>query len=82
MLGPTDVGVVQFRRLMLEAAQQVAAGREPPSVDRPRSYLVRAGGIVAEEKAEFSAVMIERFGSADGTIRDSDQPPVVSPPLT
>ena len=82
LLGPTDVGVVQFRRLMLEAAQQVAAGKEPPAVDRPESYRVRAGGIVADENAEFSAVMIERFGSADGTIGDRIQPPVVPPPMT
>ena len=47
-------------------AQAVAGGKEPASVDRPGSYRVRAGGIVANENADFEAVMIERFGRADG----------------
>lgn len=66
MLGPTDIGVVQFRRLMLEAARELAEGTEPASVDKPDSYRVRAGGIVAREDADFEAVMIERFGHAHG----------------
>jgi phenylpropionate dioxygenase-like ring-hydroxylating dioxygenase large terminal subunit len=66
MLGPTDIGVVQFRRLMLEAARELEAGSEPSSVDKPDSYRVRAGGIVASEDATFEAVMIERFGHAQG----------------
>jgi phenylpropionate dioxygenase-like ring-hydroxylating dioxygenase large terminal subunit len=69
LLGPTDIGVVQFRRLVLEAAREVCAGREPDSVDRPDSYRVRAGGIVADANADFEAVMIERFGTVDGAVR-------------
>jgi hypothetical protein len=68
LLGPTDIGVVQFRRLMLEAAREVSAGREPASVDRADRYRVRAGGIVADEDADFESVMIERFGAVDGAV--------------
>jgi hypothetical protein len=81
LLGPTDIGVVQFRRLMLEAARQVADGNEPPSVDNPGSYRVRAGGIVADADAGFDAVMTERFGSVDGKILPADRPrPTVASP--
>jgi hypothetical protein len=78
LLGPTDVGVVQFRRLMLDAAKALANGGEPPSVDRPDGYRVRAGGIVARDDAGFEAVMVERFGHPLGLV----YPPVVSPPMT
>lgn len=69
MLGPTDIGVVQFRRLMLEAAKALESGTEPPWVDNPDAYLVRAGGAVAAEEAPFEAVMRERFGHPLGLVR-------------
>jgi phenylpropionate dioxygenase-like ring-hydroxylating dioxygenase large terminal subunit len=69
MLGPTDIGVVQFRRLMLDAARALADGLEPPAVDDPDAYLVRAGGAVSTDDAAFDAVMQERFGDVIGLVR-------------
>ncbi len=68
MLGPTDVGVVRFRRLMLDQARAVQSGVEPVSVDNPAAYSVRAGAIVTDEHASFEEVMERRFGHALGKI--------------
>jgi phthalate 4,5-dioxygenase oxygenase subunit len=40
-LGTSDIGVIQLRRLLLEAADAVAAGTAPPGLD-PASHNVRA----------------------------------------
>ena len=66
MLGPTDIGVVQFRRLMLDAAKKLAAGGTPPGLEDASTYRVRAGGIVAPASANFDEVMQLRFGDAIG----------------
>lgn len=68
LLGPTDIGVVQFRRLMLEQAKALLAGIEPAVLDKPNAYAVRAGGIVAEASLPFEAVMQRRFGDVLGRI--------------
>ena len=66
LLGATDIGVVQFRRLMLQAAKDLGEGTEPSWVSQPQAYRVRAGGIVADEALDFAAVMVERFGDELG----------------
>ena len=66
LLGPTDIGVVQFRRLMLEAAKDLGRGIEPAWAAHPEAYRVRAGGIVAPDHLSFEAVMLERFGDYHG----------------
>ena len=68
LLGPTDIGVVQLRRMMLEAALRVEAGGEPIGADNPQSYSVRSGGIVAPEALPFAEVMSERFGDPIGRV--------------
>lgn len=66
LLGATDIGVVQFRRLMLQAAKDLGEGIEPSWVTQPQAYRVRAGGIVTDEAKDFAAVMVERFGDELG----------------
>ena len=68
LLGPTDVGVVQFRRLMLDAANALARGDTPLGADDPDAYRVRAGGIVAPAAASFTEVMQLRFHDDIGRI--------------
>jgi hypothetical protein len=68
LLGPTDVAVVQFRRLMLDAAKAVAAGHAPTGVEEPDAYRVRGGGIIAPAEADFDSVMQMRFGDELGRI--------------
>ncbi len=72
LLGPTDLGVVQLRRLMLEAARTVAGGGVPPGRDTPQAYRVRAGGVVADAALGFEEVMQLRFGDPLGRV---DGPP-------
>jgi phenylpropionate dioxygenase-like ring-hydroxylating dioxygenase large terminal subunit len=74
LLGPTDLGVVQFRRLMLDAARSIAKGEPPPGRDDPAAYRVRGGGIVAPADAPFDDVMRLRFGDALGRIPDAPAP--------
>jgi phenylpropionate dioxygenase-like ring-hydroxylating dioxygenase large terminal subunit len=66
LLGPTDIGVVQFRRLMLQAARDRQAGKAPLGVNAPQAYRVRAGGIVAPAQTGFDEVMTMRFGDPLG----------------
>jgi phthalate 4,5-dioxygenase len=68
LLGATDIGVVQFRRLMLESARALRQGIEPPSATLPDSYRVRAGSIVIDKAVAFEEAMIRRFGDACGRI--------------
>lgn len=68
MLGPTDVAVVHFRRLMLQAAAALAAGQAPPGRDEPEAYLVRAGAAIAAADEDFDAVMRRRFDNEFGRV--------------
>ena len=68
LLGPTDAGIVQFRRMMLDAARALERSQRPSAAMRPESYRVRAGGVVAPDHLSFEEVMLERFGHPEGLI--------------
>jgi phthalate 4,5-dioxygenase oxygenase subunit len=68
MLGPTDIAVVQFRRLMLQSAGAAAKGDAPPGRDDPGAYLVRGGGVIAPAAEDFDAVMRRRFADELGRV--------------
>ena len=65
-LGPTDLGVVRFRRMMLDLAKNLAAGQEPRAASKPASYRLRSGGTVAHGSKPLADVMIARFGDPLG----------------
>ena len=65
-LGPTDIGIVRFRRLILDAAKALAKGQEPQSTKKPEGFRVRAGGTVAPGSQPLSDVMMARFGDPIG----------------
>jgi phthalate 4,5-dioxygenase oxygenase subunit len=65
-LGPTDLGVVSFRRLMIDAAKALSAGEEPPAAARPDAYCVRSGAIVTGPEKSFDEVLLTRFGTPNG----------------
>ena len=67
-LSPTDVGIVRFRRVMLDAARRLANGQEPAACRLPHSYRLRAGGAVASSGLSFEQVMLQRFGSVSGKV--------------
>lgn len=74
LLGPTDLAVVQFRRLMLESARTLAEGGTPLGLDDPQAYLVRGGAIVAPAQASLEEAMTMRFGDALGRVVEEATP--------
>ena len=67
-LGPTDLGIVRFRRLMLEGARNLGAGLEPAAAKDGAAYTVRSGSAVADGAIPFSEVMTARFGDPLGRV--------------
>jgi phthalate 4,5-dioxygenase len=67
-LGPTDIGVVKFRRCILDSARQLAAGKEPEAARKPGAYHVRSGGAIAPASHTLEQVMLQRFGHVHGKV--------------
>jgi phthalate 4,5-dioxygenase len=67
-LGPTDIGIVRFRRAMLEAAKSLAKGKEPKAATKPEGYRLRSGGTVAPASQPLAEVMVARFGDPVGRV--------------
>jgi phthalate 4,5-dioxygenase oxygenase subunit len=65
-LGPTDMGVIRFRRLILEAVRTLANGGSPVAIAHPEAYCVRGGGAVAPADMKLDQVMRTRFGHEHG----------------
>lgn len=66
----TDIGVVRFRRAVLQAARDLAANGVPPeAVQKPDDYKMRSGGWVATNDKSLLEVMVERFGDPQGVVR-------------
>ncbi len=67
-LGPTDLGIVRFRRTILDAARRLAGGDEPSAANAPHAYRVRGGGIIAPADRVVTDVLTERFGDVNGRV--------------
>ena len=67
-LGPTDIGIVEFRKLVMGAARALQQGNEPKSTQAAKKYAVRSGGWVADPGKDLVAVMTERFGHRHGYV--------------
>ena len=67
-LGPTDLAIVRFRRLMLEAARDLGAGLEPAAAKDGAAYTVRSGSALADRAIPFADVMTARFGDPLGRV--------------
>lgn len=65
-LGPTDLGIVRFRRLVIDAAKALQKGEAPAALQHPEAYQVRSGAIVLDGDVPFDEVLRERFGSDTG----------------
>ncbi|SJZ52135.1 Rieske [2Fe-2S] domain-containing protein [Enhydrobacter aerosaccus] len=66
-LGPTDLGIVEFRKMIMSAARALQRGEAPKAVSGKR-YAVRSGGWVAAPDRDLAAVMTERFGHPHGYV--------------
>jgi phenylpropionate dioxygenase-like ring-hydroxylating dioxygenase large terminal subunit len=67
-LGPTDIGILHFRKLMLDTARDLQRGKEPPAAARADRYRVRAGARVTHKSKDLATVMVERFGDPTGFV--------------
>src|SRR3982751_3550542 len=67
-LGPTDLGIMHFRKLVMEAARALQQGEAPPHVSQQHRYTVRSGACVTSKAKDLTAVMIERFGDPAGFV--------------
>ena len=67
-LGPTDIGILRFRKLMMDAARDLQQGKEPEAAASADRYAVRAGACVTHKSKDLPAVMVERFGDPAGFV--------------
>ena len=63
------MGVIRFRRLILEAVRALRDGEPPRAVAHPEAYRVRSGGAVAPADMPLDGVMRARFGHEHGLVQ-------------
>jgi phenylpropionate dioxygenase-like ring-hydroxylating dioxygenase large terminal subunit len=71
LLGQTDLGVVRFRQILLEAADAVANGEAPHGAQNADAYMVRSGDAMSGGDATLPEVLDERFGRFAGAALDA-----------
>jgi len=67
-LGPTDLGIVRFRKRILQAARDLAEGKPPAAAIQSESYRVRSGSAIAPGSLPLQDVMLARFGHPHGRV--------------
>jgi hypothetical protein len=67
-LGPTDVGIIEFRKLVMAAARALQQDEAPRAAAAAARYAVRAGGWIAAAEKDLTTVMMERFGHRHGYV--------------
>jgi phthalate 4,5-dioxygenase oxygenase subunit len=67
-LGPTDLGIMHFRKLVMECARALQQGEKPAHLAHQDRYAVRSGACVTNKAKDLPAVMVERFGDATGYV--------------
>jgi hypothetical protein len=67
-LGPTDLGILHFRKLVMDCARALQQGQSPPHLAHQDRYAVRSGACVTHKAKDLPAVMVERFGDATGFV--------------
>ena len=66
LLGQTDLGIVRFRQIMLEAASDLEKGHSPLGLESPEAYYVRSGDAMSKKGTQFLDILQERFGEYAG----------------
>lgn len=67
-LSPTDVGIIRFRKLLLQEAKAFENGIKPEAPNKAKEYCVRGGGAHTKATLPLEQVMQERFGSTTGKV--------------
>ncbi len=65
-LTASDIAIVRFRHRVLAGAKALANGEEPSEPWCAEAYCTRPGSWFSAETNDFEAVMIQRFGNAQG----------------
>ena len=68
-LGPTDLAIIEFRKLVLKGARELQHGVVPAAARNGAAYRVRGGSIVADAGLGFAETMRRRFGDPLGRVR-------------
>jgi phthalate 4,5-dioxygenase oxygenase subunit len=62
-LNSTDLGVIEWRRMMMDAATTLFnEGVLPPALSHPGQYKLRSGSYVCSKDISFEDAMVQRFG--------------------
>ena len=67
-LGPTDLGILHFRKTVMDAARALRKGEAPSHLGHQDRYTVRSGACVTNKDKDLTAVMVERFGDEAGFV--------------
>ena len=67
-LGPTDLAIIEFRKLVLQGARDLEKGVAPEARLDAAAYRVRGGSIVADAGLSFAETMVRRFGHPLGRV--------------
>ena len=67
-LGPTDLGIMHFRKLVMDCARALQQGEGPAHLAHQHRYAVRSGACVTNKAKDLTAVMVERFGDETGYV--------------
>ncbi len=67
-LGPTDLAIVRFRRMMLAGANELCAGKAPLAAVKGAAYRLRSGSAIVDGALPFEEVMRTRFGNTEGKV--------------
>ena len=67
-LTPTDVGIVRFRKLLLQEVKNYTNGLAPSAPHLEAEYCLRGGGAHTKASVPLDQVMQDRFGSTTGRV--------------
>jgi phenylpropionate dioxygenase-like ring-hydroxylating dioxygenase large terminal subunit len=67
-LGPTDVAIIAFRKMMLRGARELQQGVEPAAARDAKGYRLRGGSMVEDRSLGFADAMSKRFGDPLGRV--------------
>lgn len=67
-LTPTDIGIIRFRKLLMQEAKNYAKGIKPLAPNQASEYCIRGGGAHTSASLPVEQVMTERFGSKTGKV--------------
>jgi len=67
-LGPTDLGTIEFRKLMLKLSKELKNGQIPISSKSPEKYAMQCGRMVAHRDISRENAILTRFGHTIGYI--------------